>query len=124
MNPKQVGHLGEGIAIRYLLSRGYSVVERNYLQPWGEIDVVAKKDNTLHFIEVKSRTVRSVSEAINFDPYENLHEKKISALIRTIESYLMSNRVDADSEWFLDACFVLISIEERKTKVHFESDIL
>ena len=53
---RQLGDIGEGIACKYLEQRGYEVVERNYLKPWGEIDIVAQKAKKLYFIEVKSVT--------------------------------------------------------------------
>ena len=51
---QKIGQLGEDSACEYLIKMGYKVIERNYLKKWGEIDIVAKKDNRIHFIEVKS----------------------------------------------------------------------
>ena len=52
---KQIlGKTGEDYACDYLRKSGYIVVERNYLKKWGELDIIAKKNKKLHFIEVKS----------------------------------------------------------------------
>jgi len=51
---RKTGDLGESIACRFLINKGFSIVERNYLKKWGEIDIIAKKDGKAHFIEVKS----------------------------------------------------------------------
>jgi Holliday junction resolvase-like predicted endonuclease len=51
---RKTGDLGEDIASMFLMKQGFIVVERNYLRKWGEIDIVAKKDRTLHFVEVKT----------------------------------------------------------------------
>jgi putative endonuclease len=52
---KRTGKKGEDIAVAYLISRGYRIVERNYKCPLGEIDIVARDGDELVFVEVKSR---------------------------------------------------------------------
>ncbi len=54
ISTKQIGNNGEDRAVRFLESNGYSVLERNYRAPGGEIDVIVKKDDTLVFVEVKT----------------------------------------------------------------------
>ena len=51
-----LGKRGEKIAVNYLLANGYSVLEQNYRFSRAEIDIIAKKDNILVFIEVKTRS--------------------------------------------------------------------
>lgn len=51
---QKLGALGEDIACKYLENNGYRVIERNYLKKWGEIDIIAKKGNKIHFVEVKA----------------------------------------------------------------------
>ncbi len=51
----RTGKKGENIAVAYLKSNGYRIVERNYKCLFGEIDIVAKDGDTVVFIEVKSR---------------------------------------------------------------------
>ena len=43
MNTKSKGNLSESIVCDFLVSRGYKIVDRNYLRKWGEIDIVALK---------------------------------------------------------------------------------
>ena len=52
----RVGGLGEETAAQYLLTRGYEVRERNYRTKYGEIDIIAQENDTIVFIEVKTRT--------------------------------------------------------------------
>ena len=52
---KRTGKKGEDIAVAYLISRGYRIVERNYKCPLGEIDIVARDGDEIVFVEVKSR---------------------------------------------------------------------
>ncbi|PIW74862.1 MAG: YraN family protein, partial [Candidatus Portnoybacteria bacterium CG_4_8_14_3_um_filter_44_15] len=51
---RKTGDLGEGIAAKYLENNGYKIIERNYRKNWGEIDIVARKDDCLIFVEVKT----------------------------------------------------------------------
>lgn len=51
---QKTGRLGEELAGRFLMKRGYKIVDRNYRRPWGELDIVAEKKGKIHFVEVKS----------------------------------------------------------------------
>lgn len=51
---RQFGNIGEDLACVFLIKIGFTIIDRNYLKKWGEIDIVAKKNNIFHFIEVKS----------------------------------------------------------------------
>lgn len=52
---KDIGNYGEDLACNYLINNKYSIIYRNFHCKSGEIDIIAMKDNTLIFIEVKSR---------------------------------------------------------------------
>ncbi len=50
-----LGKLGEDLACKYLVEKGFKVVERNFKKPWGELDIIAvAPDKTLVFVEVKT----------------------------------------------------------------------
>lgn len=69
MNKRKIGSLGEDMAVRFLESLGVEILERNYRSRFGEIDIIAKEDNTLLFIEVKYRKNESFGyplEAVDF----------------------------------------------------------
>lgn len=51
----EFGHEGESIAVRYLKQCGYKIVEQNYRNRIGEIDIIARDRDTIVFVEVKSR---------------------------------------------------------------------
>ncbi len=42
------------MAAKYLVSQGFEILEKNFHSKFGEIDIIAKKDDVLHFVEVKS----------------------------------------------------------------------
>ncbi len=53
--PHQLGRDCEALAAAHLKKAGYRILERNYRSPLGEIDIIAKEQNTLVFVEVKAR---------------------------------------------------------------------
>lgn len=53
---KIIGKLGEEIATAVLKAKGYYILRQNFSCPYGEIDVIAVKEKTICFIEVKART--------------------------------------------------------------------
>ena len=56
---QQFGKESESTAVRHLKKKGYKIIEQNYRTKLGEIDIIAKENNTIVFVEVKSR--KSVS---------------------------------------------------------------
>lgn len=52
---RRIGRTGESLATEILKQDGYHIVKRNYSCRWGELDIIAKKENTLVFAEVKTR---------------------------------------------------------------------
>ena len=44
---KSLGKLGEDVAAEYLKKEGYQILDRNYRRPWGEIDIIAKKEKDI-----------------------------------------------------------------------------
>ena len=55
MSLREIGFEGEKIAVSYLKKKGYKILKTNFLLRCGEIDIVAQKDQTLCFVEVKTR---------------------------------------------------------------------
>lgn len=52
---KKLGNKGESQARSYLKRKGWKILEKNYKTPFGEIDIIAEKGETVAFIEVKTR---------------------------------------------------------------------
>ena len=59
-----IGHKGEQLAVKYLANKGFTVVDTNVAYKFGEIDVVAVKDDKYHFIEVKALSSSNIPSAI------------------------------------------------------------
>jgi putative endonuclease len=50
-----LGQKGENVAAKFLTTKGYKIIQRNFNAKVGEIDIVARKDKTIVFVEVKTR---------------------------------------------------------------------
>ena len=59
---KKLGTYGEELAAAFLQREGYFVIHRNYTCPYGEVDIIAVKDNKVAFVEVKTRTSQLYGE--------------------------------------------------------------
>lgn len=83
---KQIGDHGEEFASKILSDMGYEIMERNYWTKLGEIDIIARRDRTLHFIEVKTRTQNAYGY-----PAESVTQAKLDNMRKAAQIY-MSNR--------------------------------
>lgn len=120
-----IGDLGESIACKFLEGKGYVIAERNYLRPEGEIDIVAKKDSELFFIEVKTVRVQERVPHETNDHYrgeENLHKQKLGRLAKVIQIYINDRRFMGN--WIFCAIFVEINQRTNKVKIRFLEDIV
>ena len=73
----KLGNQGETCAAEYLKNKGYRIVERNFRCSFGEIDIIAIKDKTLCFIEVKTRqSAEFGSPCMAVDRRKLLHIKR------------------------------------------------
>jgi putative endonuclease len=115
---QRIGEISENIAKKFLMKHGFSIVDSNYTKKWGEIDIIAEKMNKLYFIEVKSITSSS------YRPEENMHSHKVKRLMRTIETYLMSNRIPNEKEWQVDLIVVFLNIKNKKAKIKVLKNII
>jgi putative endonuclease len=82
------GTLGEEAAAEFLKQHGYEIIERNYFYQHGEIDIIAKENETLVFVEVKAR-----SSAKFGAPEEFVTPKKQELLRRTAEGYMLERAI-------------------------------
>ncbi|RDU22933.1 YraN family protein [Anaerosacchariphilus polymeriproducens] len=91
-NKRRVGTIYEELAADYLSKSGYEIIEKNFRCRYGEIDLIAKQDEYLVFVEVKYRsTLKSgyPEEAVNF--------KKQKIICRVADYYMMKNRSELDN---------------------------
>lgn len=122
---RNIGDLGEHIALRYLKNKGFSLVAQNYLRPWGEIDLVMKQGSILHFVEVKTVSREPNNRRKAQRPEENMHRRKLSRLYRAIQTYLSDSKAPVSLEWQIDLACIYLDFSTRRAKVElFENIIL
>lgn len=125
---KIVGKIGEDLAARYLVNKGFLVVERNYLRKWGEIDLIVEKQGLTHFIEVKTIS-RDLSEGGfhmkpgDHRPEDNVHPEKLRRMARVIQTYLLHKKIEAGN-WQFDVVTVLLDRKNKKAKIDIIPNIV
>lgn len=109
---KNVGRGGEDIACQFLVRKGYTILSRNYRRKWGEIDIIAEKDGTVRFVEVKAVSSHGdFSREIVRQPEELVHRTKLKKLARTAALY-MEEKKDV-REYQIDAVAVVMDEATR-----------
>ncbi len=98
------GLAAEEAICTHLESTGYTILDRNWRRPWGELDIVAMQDNVVHFVEVKASS-RQVS---GFDPFLRADGRKMHKVRRTAQTWLLAHRYSADTEWQLDIASIIM----------------
>jgi len=141
MSTRKIGDLGEKIAENYLKKKGYRILAKNYFfripgnPQKGEVDIVAKpsrsifdillgrkKEDAIHFIEVKTLTKWDQEQFLTISPQEKVNFLKMRKLVKTAESWLLKNKIPLNSKWQID--ILAIEIRDGKAKVsHFENTV-
>ncbi|MEE1078671.1 MAG: YraN family protein [Agathobacter sp.] len=109
MNKREVGSKYENIAVSYLQEQGYTILEQNYRNRIGEIDIIAKDKEYLCFIEVKYRKDNGCGTpmaAVNYPKQKNI--SKVSMY------YMMKNGL---SEW-TPCRYDVVAIEGEKIALY------
>jgi len=107
--PKIFGDQAETLAVAFLEQEGYAIIERNYFaRKLGEIDIIAQKDEVLHFVEVKAGRK-------DFEPINNLTPSKLRKVIRSSQYYMKTKK--------LDKAFCIDALIVRHDEVEFIENI-
>ncbi len=132
MDTKRLGNFGERVACCYLENKGYKILDRNYSRKWvqgpqkGEIDIVAKprrnvfdtlwgkKDNTIHFIEVKTITS---AQGGGYLPEDKVNFQKQKQLIKIAQDWLSEKKIPLESKWQIDIISIEVNLNSQKAKI-------
>ncbi|WP_420401782.1 YraN family protein [Flagellimonas sp.] len=105
----EFGRRGEQLAVDYLLDQGYEICEKNYRYLKAEVDIIAKKDDFLVIVEVKSRTEGFIEEIS-----QTLSKKKIALLTMAADYYVQKNDINEEVR------FDLITIIQKKGGINLK----
>ncbi|CAL2102506.1 conserved protein of unknown function [Tenacibaculum sp. 190130A14a] len=112
----ELGKKGEQIAVDFLVEKGFTIVERNYRFQKAEVDIIARKDELLLAVEVKTRS------SIDFgDPQDFINSKKIKLLLSAIDYYVVEKNLDIEVRFDV----IAVVIDKSKTVIeHIEDAFL
>ncbi|MFY7671212.1 YraN family protein [Tenacibaculum sp. MEBiC06402] len=99
-----LGNRGEELAVNYLLENDYEILCRNYRYLKAEVDIIAKKEDIIIAIEVKTRTSNYFG-----NPQDFINQKKIQLLTSAMDYYIQKN--DLENEVRFD----IVAIVGKKT---------
>ncbi len=100
MSTKNIGDFGEISVCEYLIKKGYTIIERNFHTAYGEIDIIAEKNNCICFVEVKTRKNNRYGNASEY--VDKAKQKKIiaSALLYLGENTDAQTRFDVAEVYY------------------------
>lgn len=109
MTNKITGKHGEEIAKNFLIKNGYKILETNFhYSKLAEIDIIAQKNKTIHFIEVKTRTQNFYGS-----PLEAITPQKLSSIYKCAKYYLGQKNIN-HNKIQIDAIGIILNNKEVK----------
>ena len=106
MTNKEIGKYGENLAKDFLIKKGYDIIETNFhYSKMAEIDIIAKKNDTIHFVEVKTRTSNSFGT-----PLEAIDYKKLQSIYHAGLFYIQKNKY---SKFQIDAVGIVLDKDKN-----------
>jgi len=113
-----IGKIGEKEAIKFLKKNHFEILSQHFTCRWGEIDIVAKKDEKIYFIEVKTRTSKAYGE-----PHAAITFWKLRSLKRAISYYLLKNKFSKSKLALAVISIFLDKITLELKSIDFYSDV-
>lgn len=87
----ELGKKGEQMAVDFLLKNGYQILVRNYRYLKAEVDIIARKEDVVCAVEVKTRSTSDFG-----DPQEFVKPKQIQQLVKAVDYYVTENDLDVE----------------------------
>ncbi len=110
MKTTEIGKQGEQYAIQFLKEKNYAILTTHFIYNHGEIDIIAKEENEIVFVEVKTRRSKKFGK-----PEESVTPKKQELLRRTAEGYITQNNLTN-----ISCRFDVIAISFHQQKIMYE----
>jgi putative endonuclease len=105
----ELGKKGEQLAVDFLFKNNYEIIERNYRFDKAEVDIIAKKNDTLAIIEVKTRSSSDFG-----NPQDFVKPKQIQRLVKAVDEYVTTNGLNVEVR------FDIIAIIKEGSKFNIE----
>lgn len=112
---QNIGKIGEDLAANFLVKKGYQIIERNYRFSHGEIDIVAQLNETLVFVEVKTRNNLEYGE-----PEYAITKNKQRQIRKMAELYLYDKNI-SDTDCRIDVIAILLKKKTEYKINHIEN---
>jgi len=111
-NTRDLGKLGEKLAVEFLQEKGYRIIARNWTYRKAEVDIIAEVDGFLVFIEVKTRSSTDFGQ-----PQEFLKNTQIRRLVVAADAFIRQSRRNEEVRFDV----VAISIKKSEPEIeHIE----
>jgi putative endonuclease len=122
---RRVGQTGESIACRFLENKGFSVIARNYRRKFGEVDIIAQKGSTVHFVEVKSARFLAIPDVTRenegYRPEELVHPGKLKKIGMVANEYMANKPENLDFQ--IDVIAVFLDEAKRVGRCRFIENV-
>ena len=111
MKRRETGILGERLACDFLGKNGYRIIERNFRCPGGEVDIVAQRQDTLVFVEVRTKRSQRFGS-----PEESITSAKMEKL-RAVAAYYWQSRPNLPEAWRIDVVAIEMNGRGRVSRI-------
>ena len=115
---QKLGKWGETLAAKYLVKKGYIILDRNAYTRYGELDLVALHEDVIVFVEVKTRTSMRYGY-----PEVAVTFQKQSHLLDAATQYLQDHP-ELDENWRIDVIAIQAFKDDPPEIVHFENAVI
>jgi len=110
---KQTGFIGERVAVEYLKKKGYQILEVNWGDKWGEIDIIALDKECVVFVEVKTKVGDSFGS-----PEDMINQRKLEQIQKIASGYELAR----DSLKRIDVVAVVLNKDHGVERIsHYEA---
>lgn len=113
---RQKGNEGESLAVGYLQKKGYKIIVRNFRTRFGELDIICRKNDTLIFVEVKTKTSGDFGT-----PEEMFTKSKLAKVKKMADVYLVTNNLN---NYLCRIDLIAVNLDENSQKPqinHYEN---
>jgi putative endonuclease len=109
----ELGKIGEQLSADLLLAKGYEILARNFIYQKAEVDIIAKHDNMIICVEVKTRN----SDFFG-DPQEFVTPSKIKNLVKAMDAYVIENEISLETRFDIIA---VLKNKKMEQVTHYEN---